>query len=624
MINLIYNWRKYLLLCLYFFIFINTFSFQMKQMSAEFWIENQKYLGLSCRTRMISVLRKKRLSQCLLHSLAFIKFYKHIFTHRYNEFSLLMTFYLFKFVGLLWINLLNRIVCQMNNCGLINNNGFEINWSSFKTVKDIPFHICLNVVFGQININTSVLKVYNDEFQNKNISETINIDYKTISCETQEIVNETTNSLIDDLNEVSLLSKIENQNGSCSGYFKFDDNIKDITLYQTEMKRFFNSLSEKDRRRYAGIEALKLGHGGKTYIADVLCCSTKTILRGIKEINDLPQDIGNRVRRSGGGRKPLSKIHGKKLDNAFLDVMEHHTAGDPMNSQLLWTNLSRLKISELLDDRYQINVSETVIKKLLKTHNFGTRKAIKGQTKKSVANRNDQFETIIVYKYEYASNGDPVISMDSKKREHLTLYRDGRLYTQKTVITPDHDFPSYSKGSFTPHGIWDVNKNKGYISIGISKDTSEFACDSLRSWWYNQGQFDYKQSTKLLILCDGGGSNSSRSNLFKQDIQRLANELQLEIRIAHYPPYCSKYNPIEHRMFPHVTKACQGVIFESFEQANEYIKTTKTKEGLIVNSVIIKKEYEKGRKVDKKIIETLNIRYDDHLKSWNYQISPIR
>ena len=196
----------------------------------------------------------------------------------------------------------------------------------------------------------------------------------------------------------------------------------------------------------------------------------------------------------------------------------------------------------------------------------GRRKAQKRNSRKSVAHRNEQFENINRLKAEYEAVGNPVISMDTKKKEHLgNLYRDGQLYTLEEVRTLDHDFVSYAEGIVIPHGIYDLKHNIGYINLGTSHDTSEFACDSLRNWWYNQGQLLYPEATDLLILCDGGGSNSSRHYIFKEDLQKLADEIGINIRIAHYPPYCSKYNPIEHRLFPHVTRACQGVIFENIK-----------------------------------------------------------
>ena len=158
--------------------------------------------------------------------------------------------------------------------------------------------------------------------------------------------------------------------------------------------------------------------------------------------------------------------------------------------------------------------------------------------------------------------------------------------------------------------------------MGNSKETSQFACDNLRNWWYDQGQHLYPDATSLLILCDGGGSNHSRHYLFKQDLQELADELGLDIRIAHYPPYCSKYNPIEHRMFPHVTRACQGVVFESIELVKELMSSATTTKGLLVTVKIIDKVYETGRKVADDFKETMCIVFDQFLPQWNYTATP--
>jgi hypothetical protein len=196
------------------------------------------------------------------------------------------------------------------------------------------------------------------------------------------------------------------------------------------------------------------------------------------------------------------------------------------------------------------------------------------------------------------------------------------LYTQKEISTYDHDFKSFAEGIAIPHGIYDITKNTGWISLGTSKDTGEFACDSLKQWWYNQGRYDYPNTRSLIILCDGGGSNSSRHYLFKEDLQKLVDEIGIEIRIAHYPPYTSKYNPIEHRMFPHVTRACQGVIFKSIEIVKEFMEKTKTNKGLKVTVQIIDKVYETGRKVKEGFKENMPIIFDDYLPQWNYRAIP--
>jgi hypothetical protein len=242
---------------------------------------------------------------------------------------------------------------------------------------------------------------------------------------------------------------------------------------------------------------------------------------------------------------------------------------------------------------------------------------------KHVQFRNAQFENIVLLKDMYLAAGNPVISMDTKKKEYLgNFYRDGHLYTTEELQVYDHDFNSQAEGIVIPHGIYDLQRNTGYINLGTSHDTSEFACDCIRNWWYNQGRSDYPNATSVLLLCDGGGSNSSRYYIFKQDLQALADELGIEIRIAHYPPYTSKYNPIEHRLFPHVTRACQGVVFKSIELVKELMEKTHTRQGLKVTVQIVDKVYQKGRKVAKDFKETMRIVFDEFLPQWNYTVVP--
>ena len=242
---------------------------------------------------------------------------------------------------------------------------------------------------------------------------------------------------------------------------------------------------------------------------------------------------------------------------------------------------------------------------------------------KETAHRNEQFENIARLKAEYRASGNPIISMDTKKKEYLgNFFRAGRLYTQYPLEVYDHDFASFAEGIVIPHGIYDMVKNTEYINLGTSKDTSEFACDSLRNWWYNQGQANYPDATSLLILCDGGGSNDARHYLFKADLQRLADEIGIEIRIAHYPPYTSKYNPIDHRLFPHVTRACHGAIFTSLEIVKQLMQRTKTQQGLSVVVQIIDKVYQTGRTVSDDFKKNMPIHFDEYLPQWNYTAVP--
>jgi hypothetical protein len=242
---------------------------------------------------------------------------------------------------------------------------------------------------------------------------------------------------------------------------------------------------------------------------------------------------------------------------------------------------------------------------------------------KAVASRNEQFEQIAALKASYQEAGNPVVSMDTKKKEHIgNFYRDGILYTTGVVNTYDHDFPSWAEGIIIPHAIYDLKHNHGFINIGTSRDTSEFACDSLRHWWQQYGQQTYPDATSILLLCDGGGSNHARHYIFKQDLQALVDEIGVEIRIAHFPPYCSKYNPIEHRLFPHITRACQGIIFKSLDIVCEQMAKTKTRQGLSVTVNVIDRLYQTGRKVAHDFKQNMKIVFHDVLPQWNYSAVP--
>jgi transposase len=390
------------------------------------------------------------------------------------------------------------------------------------------------------------------------------------------------------------------------------------------MRRYYNSLSEKDRRRYAGLEALKFGHGGRSYIAGVLECSRRTVSKGASEVSHLPKrEVEQRIRKPGGGRKSYQEKCAE-IDERFLLVLRDHTAGDPMDEKVRWTDLTLGEIVKALQADHDIRISKWVVRQLLKKHNYRRRKAQKRRTMKEVPHRNEQFENIARLIAEYRAAGNPIISLDSKKKEHLgNFYRDGQLYTLAEIQTWDHDFKSQATGIIIPHSLYDVHLNVGYIQIGTSHDTSEFACDSFRHWWYTYGHKLYPKATSILVLCDGGGSNSSRHYIFKADLQQLADEIGIEIRIAHYPPYCSKYNPIEHRLFPHVTRACQGVIFTSTELVKELMDKTHTKTGLKAFVHIIDKVYHIGRKVADDFKENMRILFDDCLPQWNYRAVPL-
>lgn len=311
------------------------------------------------------------------------------------------------------------------------------------------------------------------------------------------------------------------------------------------------------------------------------------------------------------------------MEANFLEVLREHTAGDPMREGVKWTDLTRREISQRLAKR-GTPASKRVVKQLFRKHGYVKRKARKKvEMGPRHPDRNAQFENIARLKQQYLEAGQPVLSMDTKKKELLgSFYREGKLYTQEAIEVFDHDFPTAASGVVFPHGLYDVGLNCAHINLGTSHETSQFACESIERWWQRQGRQQYPQAKRLLLLCDGGGSNSASRYVFKEELQKLADRLGLEIRVAHYPPYCSKYNPIEHRLFPHVTRACQGVVFHTVQVVKGLMEKTKTSTGLRVTVDIIDKAYDIGRKCAKGFRENMKIVFDDFLPKWNYRAIP--
>lgn len=311
-----------------------------------------------------------------------------------------------------------------------------------------------------------------------------------------------------------------------------------------------------------------------------------------------------------------------KLERNFTRVIENDTAGDPMRDDVKWTHRTRAWLSTALG-KLGTPVGPDVVKQLLRRHAFVKRKMQKSRTRSTVVGRNDQFEKIAALKEEYAAAGNPIFSIDTKKKEFLgDLARAGKVYATGAITTWDHDYPSWATGRVVPHGIYDVLRNRGHINLGLSCDTAAFACDSFARYWSRHGRRTYPQATSILWLCDGGGSNSSSHYVFKEALQKLADRLRLPIRVAHYPPYCSKYNPIEHRLFCHLTRAWEGVVFRSLDLVKRLARQTRTRTGLRVTVDVIKKMYQTGRKVAPDFKQTMRIVFDPELPKWNYTAPP--
>ena len=321
-----------------------------------------------------------------------------------------------------------------------------------------------------------------------------------------------------------------------------------------------------------------------------------------------------------GEKKLANEPH---LEKVFAGIIENQIAGSPMLEKVRWTSLKDSQIVRLFGEQGH-SISRFIVKQLTDLAGLAKRQMKKTKTAKEVDGRDGQFQKIADLKEEYQGQGLPILSVDTKKKEFIgQFYRNGKSYCAESVEVCDHDFPSLAEGRVVPHGIYDVQRNKGYLSIGNSKDTSEFLCDNLKYCWKNQISLDYPKAKEMLLLMDGGGSNSCLHYIVKEDLQNLANELKMTIRVAHYPPYCSKYNPIEHRFFPHLQRSWEGVLFSDYEIVKERAEQTTTQKGLKVVAWINGKRYQSGRKYSADFKETMTIAFDELLPKWNYQIHPL-
>ena len=307
----------------------------------------------------------------------------------------------------------------------------------------------------------------------------------------------------------------------------------------------------------------------------------------------------------------------------FLEVVAPYIGGNPQDCAEVWTSLRPKEIQKKLSSK-GLEVSYYIACCLISHAGLKRRSYVKNKT--MVAShplRNAQFEKIADLKSTFIEQGCPVLSIDTKKKELIGNFaRQGHYYDTDPRVVNDHDFESFAQGKIVPHGIYDIAKNKGYITLGSSKDTSAFVCDNIEQFWEQELKHQYANKDTILIVCDGGGSNNARHYIVKEDLYKLAKKIKMNIRIAHYPPYCSKYNPIEHRLFAHLHHAWEGCTLNSIEIAKELAKNTKTKKGLEVKVNINQKEYETKRKVQKQFKQNLNkiIEFDEQIPQWNYII----
>lgn len=307
---------------------------------------------------------------------------------------------------------------------------------------------------------------------------------------------------------------------------------------------------------------------------------------------------------------------------AVRDLMEHETAGDPITG-LKWTRKTLRKLSEELA-HIGLYICGNTVGRLLKAMGFSLRVNSKKISSGSCADRNAQFEFIGEQRRRFASLGLPAVSVDAKKREQVGLFKNnGVSWEWEAVLVNDHDYPSLGSGSAVPYGVYDINENLGFVFVGASYDTSEFAVDSIARWWSLDGRQRYSEAKELLILADGGGSNGWRRRLWKSSLQtKLCDRFGISVIVRHYPTGASKWNPIEHRLFSEISKNWSGVPLKDYETILNYISATSTASGLKVRSELVGKVYEKGIKISDEQMKEINLIAHEILPKWNYTIKP--
>ena len=381
------------------------------------------------------------------------------------------------------------------------------------------------------------------------------------------------------------------------------------------------SLDERGRRLFAAAEARAAGHGGVAGVARATGLARSTIGRGLADLAALELDAG-KVRRAGGGRRTLTQIDATLLAD-LRAILEPSTLGDPMRP-LLWVSKSHAKLAAALVALGH-RVAASSLPGLLEQAGYRRQVNRKNLEGSRHLDRNAQFEHINRQAAAFQSAGQPVISVDTKKKENVGEFKNaGADY--RAEGHPDkvnvHDFIDKELGKAIPYGVYDIAANAGYVSVGIDHDTAEFAVNAIQRWRETMGRERYPASDRLMITADGGGSNGSRVRLWKIELQKLADASGLTLTVCHYPPGTSKWNKIEHRMFCHITQNWRGKPLTSRLAVVELIGATTTKKGLSVRCELDHKTYVKGIKVSDAEMATLNITGDAFHPEWNYTIAP--
>jgi len=387
-------------------------------------------------------------------------------------------------------------------------------------------------------------------------------------------------------------------------------------------------MDERMRRQWAAAEAQAYGWGGIRAVSAAIGMSVNTVRRGLQELSERKANPGvavsERVRREGGGRKRQTELD-PGLSRALERLIEPVTRGDP-ESPLRWTCKSTTHLaSELTSQGHPVSVS--TVWRLLIAAGYSLQSNRKTKEGADHPDRNEQFEYIAATVQAFQQRGQPVISVDTKKKELIGEFRvGGREWQPKgePVEVLIHDFIDKDLGKAIPYGVYDLTEDQGWVSVGIDHDTARFATEAIRRWWRKMGVKHHGQARELLITADGGGSNGSRSRLWKVALQDLANVLGIPMQVCHFPPGTSKWNKIEHRMFCHITQNWRGRPLVSHEVIINLIAATTTQQGLRIQAELDKGLYPTGIKVSDEELAAVNLKPADFHGDWNYRITPAR
>jgi hypothetical protein len=399
--------------------------------------------------------------------------------------------------------------------------------------------------------------------------------------------------------------------------------VDDEQIVRQKWRLLKATLDERARRLWAGAEAEAIGRGGVARVARATKLAISTVRKGRDEVRAgaRREDVVN-VRRSPG-KRPYEQEN-PEVWPALEKLVDPLTRGDP-ESPLRWTCKSTPALAAELFSGHGIRISDKTVAKLLREHGYSLQAPNKSVEGAQHPDRNAQFEHINAAAQERIRRGIPVISVDTKKKELVGNFKNAGQEWQpvgEPELVDVHDFPGDAVGKAIPYGVYDVASNDGFVSVGVDHDTPVFAVKSIEAWWKRVGQDRYPNARELFITADAGGSNSYRSHVWKQQLQRLADTLDLAIHVSHFPPGTSKWNKIEHRLFSFISINWRGRPLRSYETVINLISNTTNRGGLVVRARLDRRRYPIGKKVSKKELRELNITPADFHGDWNYVVRP--